>query len=141
MLWVVDRIKTRLFLEETAFFLEVPIQIEIEYAMEGMSVRPSSVVKKIYFNRPLLLKECPGRSADELDRLVDQTAWKAIEEHFSSRHYTFERGSHGNTPRVDACGTTENAGIRKGMQGGTGIRRNERRHDGLCDSVNNSSSP
>jgi hypothetical protein len=59
--------------------------------MEGMSVRASSTMKKIYFNRPLLLKECPGRSADELDRLVDQAVWKAIEEHFSARHYTFEK--------------------------------------------------
>jgi hypothetical protein len=91
MLWVVDKIITRLVVEEAGFFLYVPIQIEIEYAMEGMSVRASSTMKKIYFNRPLLLKECPGRSADELDRLVDQAVWKAIEEHFSARHYTFEK--------------------------------------------------
>jgi hypothetical protein len=91
MLWVVDKIITRLVVEEAGFFLDVPIQIEIEYAMEGMSVRASSTMKKIYFNRPLLLKECPGRSADELDRLVDQAVWKAIEEHFSARHYTFEK--------------------------------------------------
>jgi hypothetical protein len=93
MLWVVDKIKTRLVLEEAGFFLDVPIQIEIAYAKEGMSVRASSTMKKIYFNRLLLLKECPGRSADELDHLVDQAAWKAIEDHFSARHYTFERGS------------------------------------------------
>jgi hypothetical protein len=91
MLWVVDKIITRLVVEEAGFFLDVPIQIEIEYAMEGMSVRASSTMKKIYFNRPLLLKECPGRSADELDRLVDQAVWKAIQEHFSARHYTFEK--------------------------------------------------
>jgi hypothetical protein len=85
MLWVVDKIKTRLILEEAGFFLD------IEYAMEGISVRAYSTMKKIYFNRPLLLKECPGRSADELDRLVDQAVWRAIEEHFSTRHYTFEK--------------------------------------------------
>lgn len=91
MLWMVDKIKTRLVIEEAGFLLDVPIQIEVEYAMEGMCIRASSTVKRVYFNRPLLLKECPGRSADELDRLVDQTVWRAIEAHFSARHYTFEK--------------------------------------------------
>jgi hypothetical protein len=91
MLWVVDKIKTRLVLEEAGFFLEVPIQIEIEYELKGTSVRPASTKKKIYFNRPLLLKECPGRSAAELDRMVDQTVWRAIEAHFSALHYSYEK--------------------------------------------------
>ena len=91
MLWVVDKIKTRLVLEEAGFFLDVPIQIEIEYELKGTRVRPVSTKKKIYFNRPLLLKECPGRSAAELDRMVDQAVWKVIEAHFSARHYSYEK--------------------------------------------------
>ncbi len=91
MLWVVDRIKTRLVIDEAGLLLDVPIQIEIEYGLEGTSVRSDSMTKRIYFNRPLLLKECPGRSAAELDRLVEQAVWKAIEEHFSARHYTIEK--------------------------------------------------
>jgi hypothetical protein len=92
MLWVVDKIKTRLILDEAGLFLDVPIQIEIEYGLEGTSVRSASTKKKIYFNRPLLLKECPGRSAEEIDRLVDQAVRRAIEEHFSARQYSFEKG-------------------------------------------------
>jgi len=92
MLWVVDRIKTRLVLDEAGLFLDVPIQIEIEYGLEGTCVRSASMTKKIYFNRPLLLKECPSRSARELDRLVEEAVWKAIEAHFAARHYTFEKG-------------------------------------------------
>lgn len=91
MLWVVDRIKTRLVIDEAGLLLDVPIQIEIEYGLEGTSIRSASMTKRIYFNRPLLLKECPGRSAGELDRLVEEAVWKAIEAHFTARQYTFEK--------------------------------------------------
>jgi len=90
MLWVVDKIKTRLVLDEAGFLIEVPIQIELEYELDGTKVRSSSTSKKIYFNRPALLKECPGRSAAELDRLVDRAVERAIEAHFLSRQYSFE---------------------------------------------------
>jgi hypothetical protein len=91
MIWVVDRIKTRLILDEAGLLLDIPIQIELEYELDGTTVQASSASKKIYFNRPALLKECPGRSAEELDRLVDQAVWRAIESHFSARNYYFER--------------------------------------------------
>ncbi len=91
MLWVVDKIKTRLVLEEAGFLLEVPIQIEFEYELDGKKVQSSSTSKKIYFNRPALLKGCPGRSAAELDRLVEQAVKRAIESHFLSRQYSLER--------------------------------------------------
>jgi hypothetical protein len=90
MLWVVDKIKTRLVLDEAGLLLDVPIQVEIEYELYGTRVRASSASKKIYFNHPRLLKECPGRTAAELDRLVDEAVRRAIESHFSTRGYLFE---------------------------------------------------
>ncbi len=92
MLWVVDKIKTRLILDEAGLLLDIPIQVELEYELDGTRVRAASATKKIYFNRPALLKECSGRTAAELDRLVDQAVRRAIEEHFLARQYSFEKG-------------------------------------------------
>jgi len=35
MIWVVDNIKTRLVLDEAGLLLDVPIQIELEYELDG----------------------------------------------------------------------------------------------------------
>ncbi|MCX5833917.1 MAG: hypothetical protein NTV99_05315 [Deltaproteobacteria bacterium] len=90
MIWVIDKIKTRLVLDEAGRLLDIPIQVEVEYGLDGTRVQTSSASKKIYFNRPALLKECPGRTAAELDRLVDEAVRRAIESHFSTRGYLFE---------------------------------------------------
>ena len=37
MIWVVDNIKTRLVLDEAGLLLDVPIQIELEYELEGIT--------------------------------------------------------------------------------------------------------
>ncbi len=75
MIWVVDKIKTRLVLDEAGLLLDVPIQVEIEYELDGTRVRASSASKKIYFNH---------------SRLVDEAVRRAIGSYFSTRGYLFE---------------------------------------------------
>lgn len=87
MLWIVDTIRTRLVLEEGRCDLDVPIVIEIEYQLDGMRVLSSSV-SRVYYNRPLLVKEAPSRSEGELDRLIDKTIQRAVHLHFRSRGYS-----------------------------------------------------
>ncbi len=87
MIWVVEKLKTRLYLRESKYDLDVPIQIEIEYQLEGNKVFSSSLSQKIRYNRPLLVKEARSRSAAELDHLVNQEVHRVIERHFLSRGY------------------------------------------------------
>jgi len=91
MMWVIEKLKTRLYLQEFEYDLDVPIQIEVEYGLEGNKVLHSSVSRKIHYNRPLLVKEAISRSAAELDHLVNQEVQRAIEGHFTSIGYVFER--------------------------------------------------
>ena len=91
MIWMIERLRTRLYLKEFQYDLDVPIQIEMEYQLEGSKVFSSSLSRKIRYNRPLLLKEARSRSAAELDHMVNQEVQRAIECHFSSRGYAFEK--------------------------------------------------
>jgi len=87
MIWMIEKLKTRLFLEEVTYDLDIPIQIEIEYRLEGNKVDSSSISRKVRYNRPLLIKEARSRSVEQLDRMIDQEVQKAIERHLSSRGY------------------------------------------------------
>ena len=91
MIWMVEKLKTRLCLKETQYDFDVPIQIEIEYQLEGDKIFSSSLSRKIHYNRPLLVKEAISRSVAELDHLVNQEVQRAIEGQFSCRGYVFER--------------------------------------------------
>jgi hypothetical protein len=88
---MIERLRTRLYLKEFQYDLVVPIQIEMEYQLEGNKVFSSSLSRKIRYNRPLLLKETRSRSAAELDHIVNQEVQQAIESHFLSRGYAFEK--------------------------------------------------
>ena len=87
MIWTVDKFKTRLRLQEVQYDLDVPIQIEIEYRLEGNKVHLSSISRKIRYNRPLLIKEARSRSPDKLDQMVDEEVRNAIQTHLSSKGY------------------------------------------------------
>jgi len=91
MIWVIEKLKTRLYLKESRYDLDVPIQIEVEYQLEGDKVLPSSLSRKIRYNRPLLVKEAISQPVAELDHLVNQEVQRAIEGHFSSKGYVFEK--------------------------------------------------
>ena len=93
MIWMVEKLQTRLCLRESRYDLDVPIQVEIEYQLEGKKVFSSALSKKVGYNRPLLVKEARSRSAAELDYLVNQQVQRAIKGHFLSREYPFE--NHG----------------------------------------------
>ena len=90
MIWMVEKLKTRLCVREPQYDLDVPIQIEIEYQLEGDKIFLSSLSRKIHYNRPLLVKEAISRSVAELDHLVNQEVQRVIEGHFLSRCYVFE---------------------------------------------------
>ena len=47
MIWMVEKLQTRLCLRESRYNLDVPIQIEIEYQLEGKKVFSSALSKKI----------------------------------------------------------------------------------------------
>jgi hypothetical protein len=91
MIWIIDTIKTHLFIQEADYDLDVPIQVEIEYRVRDKEVSLSSVSKKIYYNRPLLVKEAKNFSEEEIDKLINQSVQKAIENHFTAKGYTFNR--------------------------------------------------
>jgi hypothetical protein len=93
MVWMIEKLITRLFLREFQYDLHVPIQIEVEYQLEGDKVFSSSLSKKIRYNRPLLVKEAKSRPLTELDHMVNQEVEGVIEDHFLSRGYVFEQGS------------------------------------------------
>ena len=63
MVWMIEKLITRLYLKEFQYDLHVPIQIEIEYQLQDKRVFSSSLSKKIRYNRPLLIKEARSRSA------------------------------------------------------------------------------
>jgi hypothetical protein len=88
---MIEKLRTRLYLREFQYDLHVPIQIEVEYQLEGDKVFSSSLSRKIRYNRPLLIKEAKSRSLAELDHMVDQEVQRVIEDHFLSRGYVFER--------------------------------------------------
>jgi hypothetical protein len=95
MVWMIEKLITRLYLREFQYDLHVPIQIEVEYQLEGDKVFSSSLSRKIRYNRPLLIKEARSRSAAELDHLVNQEVQRVIEGHFLSGRYVFKKGSKG----------------------------------------------
>ena len=84
---MIEKFKTRLRISETTYDVEVPIQIEIEYGLEGKRVDGRSISKKVRYNRPLLIKEVHSRTAEELDHMVDQHVQYEIRRHLSSRGY------------------------------------------------------
>jgi hypothetical protein len=91
MIWMIEKLRTRLYLREFQYDLEVPIQIEMEYPLEGSKVFSSSLSRKIRYNRSLLFKEVRSRSAAELDHMVNQEVQRVIESDFLSRGYAFEK--------------------------------------------------
>ena len=90
MMWMIEKFKTRLSIKEITYDVDVTIQIEIEYRLEGMRVDAGSISKKVRYNRPLLIKEAHSRTAEELDHMVDQHVQYAIRVHLSSRGYIFD---------------------------------------------------
>jgi hypothetical protein len=90
MIWMIEKFKTRLFIKEITYDVAVPIQIEIEYGLEGKRVDARSLSKKVRYNRPLLIKEARSRTAEELDHMVDQHVTYSIRRHLSSRGYVFD---------------------------------------------------
>jgi hypothetical protein len=87
---MIEKFKTRLSIKETTYDVDIPIQIEIEYGLEGERVDARSISKKVLYNRPLLIKEAPSRTAEELDHMVDEHVQSAIRGHLSSRGYVFD---------------------------------------------------
>ena len=90
MIWMIEKFKTRLYISETTYDVDIPIQIEIEYGLEGKRVDAGSISKKVHYNRPLLIKEVPSRTAEELDHMVDQHVQYVIRDHLSSRGYVLD---------------------------------------------------
>ena len=93
MIWMIEKLRTRLYLPEFRYDLDVPIQIEVEYQLEGDKVFSSSLTRKVRYNRPLLIREARSRLAAELEHLVNQEVQRVIRGHFLSRGYVFE--NHG----------------------------------------------
>jgi hypothetical protein len=87
MIWMIEKLRTRLYLREFQYDLDVPLQIEMEYQLEGSKVFSSSLSRKIRYNRPLLIKEARIRSVAKLDHMVNQEVQQAIESHFLYRGY------------------------------------------------------
>jgi len=87
---MIEKFKTRLYIKEITYDVDVPIQIEIEYGLEGKRVGAGSISKKVRYNRPLLIKEAYSRTAEELDHMVDQHVQSAIRRHLSSRGYALD---------------------------------------------------
>ncbi|MFB0508482.1 MAG: hypothetical protein ACETWT_17290 [Thermodesulfobacteriota bacterium] len=90
MIWMIEKFKTRLYIKEITYDVDVPIQIEIEYRLKGERVDAGSISKKVHYNRPLLIKEVRSRTAEELDHIVDQHVKYAIRRHLSSRGHVFD---------------------------------------------------
>ena len=92
MIWMIEKLRTRLYLRESQYDLDVPIQIEIEYQLEGNKVFSSSLSRKIRYNhnRALLIKEARSRLVAELDDMINQEVQRVIEGHLSSRGYVIE---------------------------------------------------
>jgi len=93
MIWMIEKFKTRLCIKEITYDVDVPIQIEIEYGLDGKRVDARSLSKKVRYNRPLLIKEASSRTAEELDHMVDQHVEYTIRRHLSSRGYVFDEKS------------------------------------------------
>lgn len=91
MIWIIDTIKTHLFIQAEDYDLDVPIQVEIEYRLKNQEVSLSSVSKKAYYNRPLLIKEARNLSEEEIDNLINQSIQQSIENHFKAKGYTLDR--------------------------------------------------
>jgi hypothetical protein len=90
MIWMIEKFKTRLYIKEITYDVDIPIQIEIEYGLEGERVDARSISKKVRYNRPLLIKEVPSRTAEELDHMVDQYVQYEIRRHLSSSGYVLD---------------------------------------------------
>jgi hypothetical protein len=86
MIWIVDSFTTHLFLRETACLLDVPIRVEIEFQLKSRTVRTSSITKKAYYNRPLLIAEGRSKTPEELDSLIERTVAQAIKNHLGHQH-------------------------------------------------------
>ena len=91
MIWMIEKLRTRLYLKESHYDLDAPIQIEVEYQLVGDKVFSSSQAKKVRYNRSLLIKEARSRSAAELDRMVNEEVQRVIEGYFFSRGYGFRK--------------------------------------------------
>ena len=89
-MWMIEKFKTRLSIKEITYDVDIPIQIEIEYRLEGKRVDAGSISKKVHYNRPLLIKEAYSRTAEELDHMVDQHIQSAIRRHLSARGYVLD---------------------------------------------------
>jgi hypothetical protein len=95
MIWMTEKFKTRLLIKDLTADLEIPIQIEIEYRVEGSTVDGTSISRKIRYNRPLLIKESESHNADELDQLVNDHVQHAIDQHLTARGYVVSMNPSG----------------------------------------------
>ena len=48
MIWMIEKFKTRLYIKEITYDVDVPIQIEIEYRLEGSELMPDPYRKKCF---------------------------------------------------------------------------------------------
>ena len=83
MLWVVDKQIVRHLVEHGGRMAEVPVRVSFEYAIEAGAVVEGSLSLKSLYNAKHVCRCFAGLDESELEREVQATVKRAIDEHLA----------------------------------------------------------
>ncbi|HEX7035498.1 MAG TPA: hypothetical protein VF210_06975 [Pseudomonadales bacterium] len=90
MIWIVDKKVVPHLIERNGQLAELPVRVSFEYAVEDGEVVEGSLSLNTLYNKSSVTKHFPGVDDDCLEREVQATAERAVDEHLAlcgfSRH-------------------------------------------------------
>jgi hypothetical protein len=84
MIWMVDKFRSRFCLTLSEIAFQIPFLIEVEYQVSGKTVQSTSLRKKVYYNRDMLLKHAASLTDGQIDRYIDDAVSLAIDQHLTT---------------------------------------------------------
>lgn len=83
MIWIVDKKVVPHLIEGNGQLAELPVRVSFEYAVEDGEVVEGSLTLNTLYNKLSVTKHFPEVDDDRLEREVQATAERAVDEHLA----------------------------------------------------------
>lgn len=83
VIWIVDKKVVPHLIERNGQLAELPVRISFEYAVEDGEVVKGSLSMNTLYNKSSVTRHFPGMDGDCLEREVQATAERAVDEHLA----------------------------------------------------------
>lgn len=87
-MWIVDKKVVPHLVEAHGRLAEVPVRVKFEYAVEDGAVVDGSLSLDTLYNKGSVCRSFPGIDDARLDRAVQNTAERAVDEHLALCGYS-----------------------------------------------------